>query len=94
MKKINFEALELFTDIEKTQSVKQNVKSQLANVIYKRTNGIAMHALALKIYNSKGEEEYTEEECKLIKQVSEQLTPVFIDAINNVIGEQHEDNKK
>lgn len=94
MKRINFKELELFTDITKTTTVKRDVSTQLANIIYKGTNGIEMHALALKIYNSKGEEEYTEEECKLIKQVSEQLTPMFIDAINNVIGEQHEDNKK
>lgn len=85
MKKINFESLEFFLDIEKTKSVKRDVKSQFANTIYRGTNGLEYHALAFKIYNSTGLVEYNEKECELIRKIANQMTPMFIDAINNVL---------
>ena len=91
MKKINLEKLEVFLDIAKTQRVEQNVKSDLADIMYKLGKGIAYHALALKIYNSSGETEYTDDECELIMEVSQTCAPFFIDAINNALNE---DNSK
>lgn len=90
MKKINFEKLELFTDITKTKKVEQNVKTEFANFIYKNAAGIEMHALALKIYNSDGETEYNEKECELIKAVSRSLAPFFIDAIENILKDEND----
>ena len=49
MKKINFEEMEFFLNIEKTQKRTQDVKSQFANAIYVSATGIEMHALAMKI---------------------------------------------
>lgn len=92
MKKINFERLEVFLDIAKTQRVEQNVKSELADIMYKMGKGIAFHALAIKIYNSSGETEYTDEECDLIREVSQSCAPFFIDAINNALN--YENNTK
>lgn len=86
MKKINFESLELFLDIERTKSTMQNVKSEFANTIYRGTNGIEYHALALKIYNSTGPAEYNEKECELIRNVANQMTPMFIDAMERVLS--------
>lgn len=88
MKKINFEKLEVFTDITKTKKVEQDVKTEFANFIYKNAAGIEMHALALKIYNSEGETEYNEKECELIKAVSRSLAPFFIDAIDNKLKDE------
>jgi hypothetical protein len=85
MKKINLEKLEVFLDIAKTQRVEQNVKSDLADIMYKTGKGIAYHALALKMYNSSGETEYTDDECELIKEVSQTCAPFFIDAINEIL---------
>lgn len=85
MTKINFESFEVFLDIAKTQKVEQNVKSELADIMYKQGKGIAYHALALKIYNSSGEAEYTDDECELIREVSQTCAPFFIDAINNAL---------
>ena len=82
MKKINFEEMEFYLNIEKTQKRTQNVKSQFANAIYVGATGIEMHALAMKIYESKGETEFTDKECSMIQQVTNQFTPMFIDAIN------------
>jgi hypothetical protein len=88
MKKINFEKLEFFTDIAKTNKVEKNVKNEIANYIYTNGSGIEMHALALKIYNSDGETEYNEKECELIKAVSRSLAPFFIDAIDNILEDE------
>lgn len=92
MKKINFEEMEFYLNIEKTQKRTQNVKSQFANAIYVGATSIEMHALAMKIYESNGETEFTDKECSMIQQVTNQFTPMFIDAINNVLDKQ--DNNK
>ena len=84
--------MEFYLNIEKTQKRTQNVKSQFANAIYVGATGIEMHALAMKIYESKGETEFTDKECSMIQQVTNQFTPMFIDAINNVLDKQ--DNNK
>jgi len=85
MNKINFESLEMFLNIEKTKKIVVDVRTQFANMIYTGTNGIECHALAYKIYNSKGEEEYDEKECEIIRKVSERALPNFIDAINDIL---------
>lgn len=89
MKKINFEKLEIFTDIAKTNKVEQNLKSEFANFIYKNAAGIEMHALAMKIYNSEGETEYNDKECELIRAASRSLAPFFIDAIENALKDEN-----
>lgn len=86
MVKINFERVELFTGLEKEECVVQNVKKDFANIIYQFGRGIEAHALALKIYNSKGETEYDEQECNLILQLSELCNPSFIDAIRKMVS--------
>ena len=56
-------------------------------VIYKHGNGIRAHALALKIYNSKGETEFTDDEVIMISQAAENFcTPNFIDAIHEILN--------
>ena len=80
--KIDFERFEVYADLGKTKKVVVNVKEDFANTIYQRGQGIAFHALALKIYNSKGETEYTQQEYDLMKRISEALfSPQFIDAL-------------
>ena len=86
--KINFERIEIFQDVAHTQCTVQNVKTDFANILYNYGHGIQCHALALKIYNSKGDEEYTEEECQLIKQYSEMCNPAFIEAISTILNKQ------
>ena len=60
--KINFKEFKVYTNLAKSDSQLINIVTELADGIYKTAQGIAGHSLALKIYNSKGEEEYTEEE--------------------------------
>lgn len=87
--KIDFEQFEVYSDLAKKNKVVLNVKEDFANVIYQRGQGIAFHALALKIWNSHGEEEYNENEYALMKRISEALfSPQFIDALEEY-GRQH-----
>lgn len=89
MKKINFRTLKAYTSLAKTKSTQVDVAAPLADVIYMMQGGMAAHALAHKIYDSKGEEEYTDEECKIIAQASQSFTlPCVIDAINEAITDK------
>ena len=81
--KINFAQLEVYTDIEKTNKVCADVRQQLGELLYETGSGIKLHSLALKIYNSEGETEYTEEEIQTLMQfVNQYCKPAIIDAIN------------
>ena len=85
MKKINFEKVTIAMDIEGKRTEEQDVKKDFANLLYQQGKGIEFHALALKIFNSKGECEYSDDECELIRQASLTCAPFFIDAIESVL---------
>lgn len=89
--RINFEKLEIFNDIEGKSCSVVNVKKDLANMVYNGAFGLPFHALAIKIYNSVGETEYSEEECDLIRKfVAERCTPAFYDAIERLFKGKEE----
>lgn len=83
--KIDFSKIQMYTDITRQNAVIVNARKQTANDLYTKGQGIAFHALALKIYNGEGEQEFNDEEVTLIKNYAEQMcTPQFIDAINEL----------
>ena len=60
-----------------------DVRETFADMIYNNVNGIKAHALALKIYESEGEADFTDDEVKLVRVVAERLcVPGFIDGLN------------
>lgn len=72
----------MFTDIAHTNTVEVNVKNDIADVLYKYGTGIAMNALALKIYNSEGEIDITEDEYNQILAIVEKISsPMFIGSL-------------
>ena len=82
--KINFEDIGIYTDIERKTMVRLDMKKKIANDLYNRGQGIAFHALALKIYNSQGEIELSEEEYNLLMDYTRQMgTPAAIDAFES-----------
>lgn len=82
MKKINFKEIEIFADISRTKTFTGDGREEFANLLYTGCNGIAAHALALKIYQSDGAIEVSEAEEAMILAVAEQrCTPAFIDGI-------------
>lgn len=80
-KKIDFERMEIFTNIAKTECVVQDVRTTFADIIYNRCSGIEAHALAMKIYQSSSDTEYNEKECQLIIKCAGMCTPAFIDSV-------------
>lgn len=87
MKKINFKQIEI-TDISGLRKSKGDAREEFANLLYTGCNGIAAHALALKIYQSEGAVEITEAEETIIMSVAEQrCTPAFIDGIRKQLEE-------
>lgn len=83
--KINFEKMPCYVDIRKAAKMELNVKFELANQLYINGRGVACGALALKIYNSNGEEEYSKEECNIIKEFSQNFSPIFYDSVEELI---------
>ena len=82
--KINFEDVGIYTDIEHKTMVRLDMKKKIANDLYNHGQGIAFHALALKIYNSQGEIELSEEEYNLLMDYTRQMgTPAAIDALES-----------
>lgn len=80
--KIDFTKFKMFTDIAHTNTVEVNVKNDIADVLYKYGTGIAMNALALKIYNSEGEIDITEDEYNQILAIVEKISsPMFIGSL-------------
>ena len=82
--KINFEDIGIYTDIERKTMVRLDMKKKIANDLYNHGQGIAFHALALKIYNSHGEIELSGEEYNLLMDYARQMsTPAAIDAFES-----------
>ena len=85
--KINFEKLPMYTSIRKDEKKEVNVKYDLSNLLYTKGTGIVCGSLALKIYNSNGEADYTKEECEVLKAFTRGLVPIFADSIEDYLNE-------
>ena len=94
MVKINFSKMPCYVDIRKQAKIELDIKFQFANTLYTQGSGIAMGALAMKIYNSEGEAEYNEQECKIILDFATNINPLIYDSIKDVIESKNEDNKE
>lgn len=83
--KIDFTKIEVYASIDRKTCFVKDIKNEFANAIYTNIAGLPAHALAYKIYNSKGEEEFSDDECRLISHCAEVvLTPEYIDALKEV----------
>lgn len=86
MKRIDFSKVEIYTGLAKKSCIVQDLREPFADAMYQRCIGLPAHALAMKIYNSKGDEEYNEQECEIIRQCAENFwSPSVIDAVLNLI---------
>lgn len=89
MIKLNFKQFSVPTGISRKNRQTGDARESFANMLYMNVNGIRAHALAMKIYNSEGEESYSPEEVKLIKEVAEKLcAPNFIDGLMEQLNNQ------
>lgn len=87
--KLNFQQFSVPTGISRKTRQTGDARESFANMLYLNVNGIRAHALAMKIYNSEGEENYSPEEVQLIKEVAEKLcAPNFIDGLMEQLNNQ------
>lgn len=83
MAKINFQQFRIPAGIDRSRYQTGDARESVANMLYLNVNGIRAHALALKIYRSEGETDFTEEEVRTLREVSDAYaTPAFIDGLN------------
>ena len=86
--KIDFENFRLFKGIDKKNVEVLNVKNVFADELYTRGQGIAFHALALKIFNSDANTDFSENEYQLMMMFAEQcMSPNFIDSLKDLKDE-------
>lgn len=82
MAKINFQQFSIPTGIDRSRHQTGDARESVANMLYLNVNGIRAHALAMKIYRSEGETEYTDEEVRTLREVAgTYATPAFIDGL-------------
>ena len=81
---IDFKRLEIFDGVAHRSCTVVDVREPFADVIYQHGNGVAAHALALKIYNSQGPTQYSEQEVELIRRSAGLCSPAFMDAVQAV----------
>ena len=87
--KLHFQHVSVPTGISRKNRQTGDARESFANMSYMNVNGIRAHALAMKIYNSEGEEEYSQEEVRLIREVAEKLcAPNFIDGLMEQLDNQ------
>lgn len=90
MSKLDFQYFKVYASISHKTSQTMDVREPFADMIYNNVNGIRAHALAMKIYKSDGETEYSDDEVKLIQAVADKMcVPGFIDGLS----EQLDDTK-
>lgn len=83
--RLNFKQFVLFQGIDKKNALLTDVSKAIADGLYNTIQGIAAHALALKIYNATGEEEYSDEEIEMLRNFSKQCTPAFMDSFEEFV---------
>ena len=83
MTKIDFQHFKVYASISRKAAHTVDTRESFADVIYNNVNGIRAHALAMKIYKSDGETEYSDDEVKLIQAVADKMcVPGFIDGLS------------
>lgn len=90
MVKIDFTKLPCYVDIQKKAKIAMDVRYNFSNMLYIYGKGIEMGALAMKIYNSHGEESFSQQECDIILKFahSSLFSPLFGDSVEECIGAQ------
>lgn len=86
MAKINFQQFRIPAGIDRSRFNVGDARESVANMLYLNVNGIRAHALAMKIYRSEGETEYTDEEVRTLSEVANAYgTPAFIDGLREAL---------
>lgn len=95
MVKINFKELQYFVDVEHKESILIDARKEFSNFIYSKGNGIEALSVSLKILHSKGTEEFSDEEVKVIIENARMCKAAFFDSVNTAVeSSKNEENKE
>lgn len=84
--KVNFKRFPVYADIRKEIVIEQDISFVLSNGIYTHIGGIMAHAVAMKIYNSDGEIELTDEETLALNGWAKMFVGVIADSLCDYIS--------
>jgi hypothetical protein len=82
MAKINFKEFKMFTDIGHESTRVFDIRKDFSNGMYVSLRGIQSHDIAMRIYKSDGEVEFSDEELQIIMSFAQSLTGAFIDSMS------------
>ncbi len=89
MKKIDFTHFTMFDDISQKSTHEENIRENIADLMYKNTSGIHAHDLALRIYRTEGPISMTDKDLSVMDEFLQNATPIFIDSYKaNLIEEK------
>lgn len=82
MARINFKEFKVFTDIGRDKTRVFDIRKDFSNGMYVSLRGIQAHDIAMRIYKSDGEVEFSDEELQIIMSFAHSLTGAFIDSMD------------
>lgn len=88
---VNFKRFPIFTSLKKDMVAEIDAQELVANTLYMQGQGLGMHALAMKIYNTDGEVELSDKDIETFQSAVPIFSPVFIDSLNDYIN-KHKSN--
>lgn len=94
MKKINFKEFEVYTNIKHDNCIIQDMREQIANLIYLNGAGVSAASIATRIYESEDNIELKDEEIAMLYKLFNDLkcTPVFVDSFKLNLKEIEDGN--
>lgn len=85
--RIDFKRLKVPKSISWRSYVLKDFREMVANYVLECGMGIADHALALKIYNSDGEEDYSAKEVERIHHAIDRAPSLLIESVKHAVSE-------
>lgn len=83
----------MFKDIHQKETFIIDVSVNVSDLIYKNTNGIIGHDIALRIYRSEGPVAFNDEELQFLREFAKETTPIFQDSLEQNIVDSNEETK-
>lgn len=87
---IDLKKFPIFTNVKKNMMGDVDIKDNMANTLYMGGQGLAIHALAFKIYNANSEVDFSNQELDVLLSADHLFTCVFIDSLKDYIDKHKE----
>lgn len=84
--KANFKRFPVYMSIRKDMVQEQDISFILSNAIYTNIPGVMAHSVAMRIYESDGDMELSEEETMQLEQWAGMFSGIIADSIKDYIS--------